>query len=188
MTIARPSTAPSQRIPNDPAYPKAADILSEASRTSLLEPRATRPIRTLLGDIYPIPNTDTTLIIEWEDRSYRHPIIPAIRQLLDHALTEVESIIDIAGSGTIPGPRNEYLLQLIFTDVPDGPVVGSLVIRGEWNPWDLRQELTYVIARDVLRGLWDLIVVPRRETELHSLYVVHQGHVVAMVILAFAWD
>lgn len=121
--------------------------------------------------------------MEWEPS---HPgTLFTIRQLLSHAITEVENIIDVAGDGIVPGLRNEYLDKLRFRN---GDRLQSIFLNiwGSWNPFVIQKLLTYQITLDVLRGLWDVIVVPRREQIITTgTKVMHRGKIVAVVIMSY---
>ena len=148
---------------------------------SPLEPRTMSPDRRA-GEPYHVPNTQTTLIVIWGGHSTG--ILPALRELLYKSWTEIESIIDVAGDGIIPGDRNEYYKYQVF-ERGLGPEAVSIDVFGRWDPDVQERLLTYRIALDLFRGLRDLTVVPRREQKIHSVKVIHSGKFVAVAVLNF---
>lgn len=132
---------------------------------------------------YHVPNTETTLLFEWE--SSPPGTLSAIRQLLSNALMEVGNIVDVAGDGIVPGGKNEYVAQVRFRRA--GRLEGVFLnVWGNWNAHEVQKLLTYQITLDVLRGLWDVIVRPRREQIVtRGAKVVHRGKVVALVIMSY---
>ncbi|KAL8798689.1 MAG: hypothetical protein Q9182_006475 [Xanthomendoza sp. 2 TL-2023] len=212
MTIARPSTAPSRPLWTESTYQKTSGDINNVTRPTistlpvekmalplekrsrsentppLLKTRATRPPSPpQLKFPYHVPNTDTTLIINWEDNFYPQAFVPAIRHLLGIALTDLDLVIDVAGSGIIPGPSNEYKIQRIFNPGTDAPITGILAIGGDWHS-DSARVMTYAIARDVAKGLWSLMAVSRRESALHSCFVIYRGKVIGTAVLAVFWS
>ncbi|KAL8913365.1 MAG: hypothetical protein Q9171_001842 [Xanthocarpia ochracea] len=159
-------------------------IDADQQYNSLLERRTMPPDRRA-GEPYHVPNTQTTLIVIWEGHSTG--ILPALRELLYKSRTEIESIIDVVGDGIIPGDWNEYDRFQVF-ERGLGPEAVSIDISGRWNRYVQERLLTYRIALDVLRGLWDLTVAPRREQKIHSVKVIHSGKLVAAAILNFGPD
>lgn len=136
-----------------------------------------------LREEYHVPNTETTLLFEWE--SSLPGTLSAIRQLLSNALSEVGNIVDVAGDGIVPGGKNEYVAELRFRRA--GRLEGVFLnVWGNWNAHEVQMLLTYQITLDVLRGLWDVIVRPRREQIVtRGAKVVHRGKVVALVIMSY---
>ncbi|KAL8663298.1 MAG: hypothetical protein Q9168_008114 [Polycauliona sp. 1 TL-2023] len=103
-------------------------------------------------------------------------------------MQEIESIISIAGDGLIPGPGNNYEKKLHWRsstsddDDDDDNRLEFLTIDiwGRWSPQVVEMQLTYQIALDTLRGLWDLIVRRRREALVASqTQVWNRGGIVA---------
>ncbi|KAL8765676.1 MAG: hypothetical protein Q9209_007314 [Squamulea sp. 1 TL-2023] len=158
-------------------------LYSDHQYNSLLTRRASQQ-RTRLGDRYHVPNTDTTLLMEWGPSS--KGILAPVRELISHALTEVENIIDIAGDGVIPGDRNEYVKMQLFRRGAELEGV-SFGIWGYWNPDRQEGSLTYKITLDVLRGLWATSVIPKREQVVRGIRVLHGGKLVAIAVMTFAF-
>ncbi|KAL8917796.1 MAG: hypothetical protein Q9172_005685 [Xanthocarpia lactea] len=203
LITASPRPAPKVLIRDDPTTSNgidASDIASESvslislseqySRrlldadqqyNSSLEPRTMPPDRRA-GEPYHVPNTQTTLIVIWGGHSTG--ILPALRELLYKSRRDIESIIDVAGDGIIPGDRNEFDRFEVF-ERGLGREAVSIDIWGRWNPYVQERLLTYGIALDVLRGFRDLIVAPRREQMIRGVKVMHRGKLVAVAILTF---
>ncbi|KAL8725451.1 MAG: hypothetical protein Q9166_007345 [cf. Caloplaca sp. 2 TL-2023] len=131
---------------------------------------------------YRVPGTQTTLLVEWERDA--EDVLAATRQVLGKAITEVEDIIDIAGDGIIPGDMNQYDKFLLIHRRHDNEAV-HFTIRGNWHPSTPERLLTYKVTLDVLRGLWNLIVVPKRMQKLHSVRVLHGAKGIAIATLIF---
>ncbi|KAL8650018.1 MAG: hypothetical protein Q9210_004068 [Variospora velana] len=119
----------------------------------------------LLGDShYHVPNTDTTLYIR---RSVGPVSIPytALRNIISSCLVEVESIIDIAHDGIIPGPRHEYRKEIYTKDGSKLEIV-QMMVKSTQRFGPPENLMTYGILHDALRGLWEFLDVARRESKV----------------------
>ena len=87
---------------------------------------------------------------------------------------EVESIIDVAGDGVIPGPHNEYHKVLTFEDDSATTVIELAVLSNSHSkPSD--QRMTYGILHDALKGLWDVMIRVRRERSVQYFEIFRAG-------------
>ncbi|KAI4124003.1 MAG: hypothetical protein LQ338_005027 [Usnochroma carphineum] len=91
---------------------------------------------------YRVPNTETSLKIEFY---LKDPLLhQAVRELLFRSLTEVTSILEVAGDGLVPGQK--YSKDWQWAD-------GGWVHLAVWSDRDFRDQMTYGIVKETLVGL-----------------------------------
>ncbi|KAL8849070.1 MAG: hypothetical protein Q9221_005914 [Calogaya cf. arnoldii] len=158
------------------------DIVTTTDDLRSLKPRLPLPP---LPSEYHIPTTQTTLLLTWSP-PLPTSALPALRALLSASITQVSQILSIAGDGIIPGALNQFEEKLTFTAPTQLPEYVTINIWGNWNPRTQERLLTYGVALDVVRGLWDLIVRDGRARIVEGrTMVVVRGRVVAVVFMTY---
>ncbi|KAI4272699.1 MAG: hypothetical protein L6R35_006466, partial [Caloplaca aegaea] len=109
-----------------------------------------------------VPNTNTVIDIAHSDNPV--PYI-GLRNVISSSLFEIDSIIEVAYDGVIPGPRHEYQKEIHWKhgyEAKDFSV--KMIVKTDKPPKRSgapKNLMTYGILRDALRVLWDFLIVAK---------------------------
>ncbi len=110
----------------------------------------------------------------------------ALREITSRALFEVESILDVAGDGILPGSKHQYRKSTLMSTAH-----GFLKVKVTVDSTQLSSVshhlMTYGILREALLGLLDFARVDKQKSKINNFRIRH-GDLGDVGLGYFTWE
>lgn len=145
-----------------------SEIENTNSSATLSKPRLSA--LTLPGEIeFHVPHTTTTLFL----KPLALPLpYSALREITSRALAEVESILDIAGDGILPGSNHKYQKSTLMS-TSHGVLRVRVTVESTQLSSAAHHLMSYGILRETLQGLLDFARVDKQKSKINTFRINH---------------